>query len=97
VQANTELQIELHELKQRAAHGDPFDLRNDSVETIAGMIIDKVGIDKAVKVARAILNSPQHDERGRAVREFAERSEEVTERTVKRAQRVAEIKKPKAG
>ena len=26
-QANTELQIELHELKQRAAHGDPFDLK----------------------------------------------------------------------
>jgi hypothetical protein len=55
VQANTELQIELHELKQRATHGDPFDLQNDSVETIAGTIIDKVGVDKAVKVARAIL------------------------------------------
>jgi hypothetical protein len=77
VQANTELQIELHELKQRAAHGDPFDIENDSVETIAGTIIDKFGIDKAVKVARAILNSPQHDERGRAEREFAERSEEL--------------------
>jgi hypothetical protein len=66
-QANAELQIELHDLKQRAAHGDPFDLKNDSVETIAGTIIDKVGIDKAAKIARAILNSPQHQEReGRA-------------------------------
>ena len=60
VQANIGLQIELHELKQRATHGDPFDLQNDSVETIAVTIIDK-----AVKVARAILNSPQHDERER--------------------------------
>jgi hypothetical protein len=62
-QANAELQIELHDLKQRAADGGPFDLKNDSVETIAGTIIDKVGIDKAAKIARAILNSPQHDER----------------------------------
>ena len=50
-----------------------------------------------MKVARAILNSPQHDEWERAEREFAERSEEVTERTVKRAQREAGTKKPKAG
>ena len=75
-QANAELQIELHDLKQRAAHGDPFDLKNDRVETIAGTIIDMVGIDKAVKIAHAILNSPQHQERERAERELAEGSEE---------------------
>jgi hypothetical protein len=77
-QANAELQIELHDLKQRAAHGDPFDLKNDSVETIAGTIIDKVGIDKAVKIAHAILNSPQHQERERAERELAEGSDTVS-------------------
>ncbi len=31
-QANAELQTELHDLKQRAAHGDPFGLQNDRVE-----------------------------------------------------------------
>ena len=62
-QANAELQIELHEVKRRAADGDLFDLKNESVETIAGTIIEKVGIDKAAKIARAILNSPEHDER----------------------------------
>jgi len=65
-QANAELQIELHDLKQRAAHGDPFDLKNDSVETIAGTIIDTVGIDKAVKIAHAILN-------GLGIHRFAQR------------------------
>ncbi len=94
VQANTELQIELHELKQRAA---PFDLKNDSVETIAGTIIDRVGIAKAMAIARAILNSPQHDEREWAERELAERSEERTDRTQKHAQRDAGTKKPKPG
>jgi hypothetical protein len=39
--------------------GGHLDLKNDSVETIAGTIIKKVGIDKAVEIARAILNSPQ--------------------------------------
>jgi hypothetical protein len=61
-QANAELQIELHEVKRRAADGDLFDLKNDRVETIAGTIIEKVGIDKAVKIARAILNSPGRDQ-----------------------------------
>jgi hypothetical protein len=96
-QANAELQTELHDLKQRVSHGDPYGLKNDSVETIAGTIIDKVGIDKAVKIARAILNSPQHDEWERAERELAERSEARTERTQKRAQRETGSKKPEAG
>jgi hypothetical protein len=98
-QANAELQIELHDVKRRAADGDLFDLKNDGVETIAGTIIEKVGIDKAVKIARAILNSPEHDERERAEREqeLAERTEELTERAQKRAQRKAGTKKPKAG
>ena len=48
-QANAELQIELHDVKRRAADGDLFDLKNESVETIAGTIIEKVGIDKAVR------------------------------------------------
>ena len=61
-QANAELQIELHDVKRRAADGDLFDLKNDCVETIAGTIIEKVGIDKAVKIAHAILDSPEHDE-----------------------------------
>jgi hypothetical protein len=68
-QANAELQIELHDVKRRAADGDLFDLKNDCVETIAGTIIEKVGIDKAVKIAHAILNSPEHDEQERAERE----------------------------
>ncbi len=97
VQANTELQIELHELKQRVAGGELFDLKSDGVEAIAGTIITKAGIDKAVKIARAILNSPQHDEREQAEREFADGGEELTERTVKLAQREAVTKKPKAG
>jgi hypothetical protein len=82
-------------LKQRAAGGDLVDPKNDSVETIAGTIIEKVGIDKAVKIARAILNSPEHDERERAEREqeLAERTDELTER----AQRKAGTKKAKAG
>jgi hypothetical protein len=63
------LQIELHDVKQRAADGDLFDLKNEKVETIAGTIVEKVGIDKAVKIARAILDSPEHDERERAERE----------------------------
>jgi hypothetical protein len=94
-QANTELQIELHDIKQRVADGDLFGLKNDSVETIAGTVIEKVGIDKAVKIARAILNSPEHDERERAEREqeLAERTDELTER----AQRKAGTKKAKAG
>ncbi len=98
-QANAELQIELHDVKRRAADGDRFDLKNESVETIAGTIIEKVGIDKAVKIARAILNSPEHDERERAEREqeLAERTEELSERAQKRAQRKAGTKKPKAG
>jgi hypothetical protein len=98
-QANAELQIELHDVKRRAADGDLFDLKNESVETIAGTIIEKVGIDKAVKIARAILNSPEHDERERAEREqeLAERTEELSERAQKRAQRKAGTKKPKAG
>jgi hypothetical protein len=97
-QANAELQTELHDLKQRAARGDPYGLKkNDSVETIAGTIIDKVGIDKAEKIARAILNSPQHDEWERAERELAERSEARTERTQKRAQRKTGTKKPEPG
>jgi hypothetical protein len=86
-QANAELQIELHDLKQRVAGGDLFDLKNDSAETIAGTIITKAGIDKAAKIARAILNSPQHDEREQAEREFADGGEELTERTVKRPTR----------
>jgi len=94
-QANAELQTELHALKQRAAHGDPFGLQNDSVETIACTIIERVGIDKAAKIARAILNSPQHDQRERAEREFAQRREELTERSQKR--REAGTKRPKAG
>jgi hypothetical protein len=61
-QANAELQIELHEVKRRSADGDLFDLENDRIETIAGTIIEKVGIDKAVKIARAILNSPERNE-----------------------------------
>jgi hypothetical protein len=61
-QANAELQIELHDVKRRAADGDLFDLKNDCVESIAGTIIEKVGIDKAVKIAHAILDSPEHDE-----------------------------------
>jgi len=61
-EANAELQIELHEVKRRAADGDLFDLENDRIETIAGTIIEKVGIDKAVKIARAILNSPERNE-----------------------------------
>jgi hypothetical protein len=61
-QANAELQIELYEVKRRAADGDLFDLENDRIETIAGTIIEKVGIDKAVKIARAILNSPERNE-----------------------------------
>jgi len=98
-QANAELQIELHDVKRRAADGDLFDLKNESVETIAGTIIEKVGIDKAVKIARAILNSPEHDEGERAEREqeLAERTEELSERAQKRAQRKAGTKKPKAG
>ena len=32
-QANAELQIELHEVKRRAADGDLFDLKNHSLET----------------------------------------------------------------
>jgi hypothetical protein len=98
-QANAELQIELHDVKRRAADGDLFDLKNESVETIAGTIIEKVGIDKAVKIARAILNSPEHDERERAEREqeLAERTEELSERAQKRSQRKAGTKKPKAG
>jgi len=94
-QANAELQIELHDVKRRAADGDLFDLKNDCVETIAGTIIEKVGIDKAVKIAHAILNSPEHDEQERAEREqeLADRTEELTER----AQRKAGTKKPKAG
>jgi hypothetical protein len=68
-QANAELQIELHDVKRRAADGDLFDLENDCVETIAGTIIEKVGIDKAVEIACAILNSPEHDEQERAERE----------------------------
>jgi hypothetical protein len=56
-QANAELQIELHDVKQRAVDGDLFDLKNESVETIAGTIIEKIGIDKAVKIARAIIRS----------------------------------------
>jgi hypothetical protein len=47
-------------VKQRAANGGHFDLENDSVETIAGKIIKKAGIDKAVEIARAILNGPLH-------------------------------------
>ena len=84
-------------LKQRVAGGDLFDLKNDSAETIAGTIITKAGIDKAAKIARAILNSPQRDEREQAEREFADGGEELTERTVKLAQREAVTKKPKAG
>jgi hypothetical protein len=95
-QANAELQTELHDLKPRVSHGDPYGLKNDSVETIARTIIDKVGIDKAVKIARAILNSPQHDEWKRAERELAEHREARTERTRQRAQRGAGTKKPKA-
>jgi hypothetical protein len=87
-QANAELQIELHDLKQRVARGDAFDLKNNSVETIAGTIIDK-----AVKIARAILNSPQHDEWERAERDLAERGEERTERTEKLAPRPGARKK----
>jgi hypothetical protein len=94
-QANAELQTELHDLKQRVSHGDPYGLKNDSVETIAGTIIDKVGIDKAVKIARAILNDPQHGDWERAERDLAERSKERTERTQKRAQREAGTKKPR--
>ena len=96
VQANAELQIELHDLKQRVSHGDPYGLKNDSVEIIAGTIIDKVGIGKAAKIARAILNDPQHDEWERAERDPAERSEARTERTQKRAQRKAGPRKPEA-
>jgi hypothetical protein len=59
----------IHDVKRRAADGDLFDLENDCVETIAGTIIEKVGIDKAVKIACAILNSPEHDEQERAERE----------------------------
>jgi hypothetical protein len=90
--ANAELQIELHDLKQRAAGGDLVDPKNDSVETIAGTIIEKVGIDKAVKIARAILNSLEHDER-----ELVERTEDLTERGQKRAERKVGTKKPKRG
>ena len=61
-QANAELQIELHDVKRRAADGDLFDLKNDCVKSIAGTIIEKVGIDKAVKIAHAILDNPEHDE-----------------------------------
>jgi hypothetical protein len=61
-QANAELQIELHDVKRRTADDDLFDLKNDCVESIAGTIIEKVGIDKAVKIAHAILDSPEHDE-----------------------------------
>jgi hypothetical protein len=95
----TELQIELHDLKQGAADGDLFDLKNESVETIAGTMIEKIGIDKAVKIARAILNSPEHDERERTEREqeLAERTEQLTERAQKRVKRKAGTKKPKAG
>jgi hypothetical protein len=70
-QANAELQIELHDVKHRAADGDLFDLKNESVETIAGTIIEKVGIDKAVKIARAILdrsgNEPSANRNGNRV------------------------------
>jgi hypothetical protein len=79
-------------LKQRAAGGDLVDPKNDSVETIAGTIIEKVGIDKAVKIARAILNSLEHDER-----ELVERTEDLTERGQKRAERKVGTKKPKRG
>jgi hypothetical protein len=94
-QANAELQIELYDLKQRTADGDLLDLKNDSAETIAGTIIEKAGIDKAVTVARAILNSPEHNERERTEREQERAS--VTEGAHKRARRKARTKKPKAG
>ena len=98
-QANAELQIELHDVKRRAADDDLFDLQNDCVESIAGTIIEKVGIDKAVKIAHAILDSPEHDDQERAEREqeLAECTEELTEPAQKRAQREAGTKKPKAG
>jgi hypothetical protein len=57
--ANIELQFELDSLKKRSDGGSLFDLRKDTVEDIASIIIKTVSASKVEKLARALLNGAQ--------------------------------------